>query len=275
MNTLIFPTDFSPVAKQAMKYAISISRMFNVRIKLVNTAYVPPTPGEVSLISGEAYLKESQKELDAYLEELKSDPENAGILFETAPCSGPLVEEVNALIEETGAELVVMGTQGATGLEGIFLGSNASRMIRDANCPVLAVPEQAKFDGIKDIVFATDFADPEDEAFVIHELIDFAKPFGAKIHVLHVVDDEHPFTLEQADELASKYPEQFQYENVSFRIQKADTTLEGVNAYVSENRADILAVLTRRRRFFDAIFHRSLAKRMVLEGKIPVLAFHG
>jgi nucleotide-binding universal stress UspA family protein len=51
------------------------------------------------------------------------------------------LEAVSDLARELGADLIVMGTRGATGLKHILLGSVAERTLRTAPCPVLTVKE--------------------------------------------------------------------------------------------------------------------------------------
>lgn len=275
MNTLIFPTDFSATSRQAMQFAAPIARTFDAQILLIHSIYLPPTPGELGAVMIQADLNKAREELSDYLHELKKDPAYAGITFNSLLGTGPIVQEVNDAIEQTGCELVVMGTAGASGLEGLFLGSNTSKMIRDAKAPVLAVPNDIDFQGINDVVFATDFADPEEEAFVIHELIDFCRPFDAHIHVVHVTDPDHRFSLEQVDALAVKYPEQFNYPKISFKIQVAEKPMEGLQEFVAAHKTDIVALLTKRRGFFNSIFHASLTRKMALKGEVPILSFHG
>ena len=49
-------------------------------------------------------------------------------------------EEIVRLAAEEHADMIVMGTQGRTGLDRLLLGSVAERVIRRAPCPVLTVP---------------------------------------------------------------------------------------------------------------------------------------
>ena len=57
--------------------------------------------------------------------------------FHLSPASPTLA--IEALVDEVGADLIVMGTRGLSGLKHVMLGSVAERTVRTAKCPVLTV----------------------------------------------------------------------------------------------------------------------------------------
>ena len=90
-------------------------------------------------------------------------------------------------------DLIVMGTHGRRGLRALVLGSVASEVVREAPCAVLTVRRDGEVDPVKvrRILVPFDFSDYSREALRI--AIDVAESSGAKIDLVHVVEDRfHP-----------------------------------------------------------------------------------
>jgi nucleotide-binding universal stress UspA family protein len=92
--------------------------------------------------------------------------------------------------EARGADLVVVGSRGATGLERFLLGSVAERVVRHAHCPVL-VARSSPASGI--VLGATDFSDPSNEAVDSAAIV--ARWVGARLDLLHAVDVTPPIVV--------------------------------------------------------------------------------
>ena len=56
---------------------------------------------------------------------------------------GKPVEEILTLCREVAADLVFIGSHGATGIERLVLGSVSERVVREAKCPVMVVRAKA------------------------------------------------------------------------------------------------------------------------------------
>jgi len=57
-------------------------------------------------------------------------------------CQGCPYEEILKFAEEKGVDLIVMGTQGRSGLDRVIFGSTAEKVVRNSDCPVLTVKNQ-------------------------------------------------------------------------------------------------------------------------------------
>ena len=74
------------------------------------------------------------------LEKWASAARAQGMTVRTIVRTGPSAnEEIVNLATDEGAELIVIGTHGRTGLNRVLLGSVADRVVRFAPCPVLTV----------------------------------------------------------------------------------------------------------------------------------------
>lgn len=87
------------------------------------------------------------------------------------------------------ADLVVLGTRGGGAIQRALLGRTAIAVMRDAKVPVLAVPQHAKFKGLKSIVFASDLSRLP-AARVFNSLRNFVKTFESNLQVLHLYNQD-------------------------------------------------------------------------------------
>jgi nucleotide-binding universal stress UspA family protein len=127
-------------------------------------------------------------------------PTLAGPPGVAVPWRGPSVRyaadparAIGAHAAEIGAALVVMGTHGRRGFDRFVLGSVAELVLRRAPCPVLVVPcvegaDPAALDGGR-IVVPDDLTDAASRA--ITEAARLARPLGAELEVVHVVEDAY------------------------------------------------------------------------------------
>lgn len=142
---ILFPTDFSPIAEHAFGYALGIARTFDARLSILH------------VIDEEADLRGFYLPHLAY-EKVEADIASAARQMMTTFCenhewidpsqgrvvSGVPHNEILAAAREEGADLIVMGTHGLTGVEHLLFGSTAERVVRQAPCPVMTVRAEDK-----------------------------------------------------------------------------------------------------------------------------------
>ncbi len=140
-RTVVVPTDFSQDATLAVDAAIRLlGRGRDERIVLVHAFHVPiefvaPLPAPV-LVEDRAQAHTAAR-IEA--EKIAGRIREAGLGVETRIVEGYPPEEIVRAAEETGADLVAMGTHGRSGLKRLVLGSTAERVLPAAPCPVLTV----------------------------------------------------------------------------------------------------------------------------------------
>ncbi len=141
-KTLLVPTDFSKGSDQAIATAIRFAKLMEASLQLVHVnvmaAYVLPPP--VELVSFIPYNAEVLAYIEQRLAQQAESIRTEGVRVETATLAGNPHEEIIKRAESCGAELIVMGTHGRTGLSHALLGSVAERVVQKAGCPVLVVP---------------------------------------------------------------------------------------------------------------------------------------
>jgi nucleotide-binding universal stress UspA family protein len=173
---------------------------------------------------------------------------------------------------EKKSELIVMGVTGTDAGDRILMGSNASRVIKEAPCMVLLVPHKAKLDGLKKIVYATDFS--IDNLKHAKEIIPVSKKFGSEILFLHV----EPTNVAPNEAAMKRVTEQIKklipYPKKSGYVCSDDSVTNGIDYFLKHHKADCLAVYKRHRNILQEIYHPSITRKVSLHASVPLLVIH-
>jgi nucleotide-binding universal stress UspA family protein len=137
LKTILYPTDFSKPSEVAFQFACSMARDHGAQVIIMHVAPPMIVAGEVMVpLPPEDYkaqIWESFRKLQA------TDPRARELRVETRLAEGDPAYEIVVAAKETGADLIVMGTHGRTGLSRLILGSVAEHVLRKSPCPVLTV----------------------------------------------------------------------------------------------------------------------------------------
>jgi nucleotide-binding universal stress UspA family protein len=134
VHTILHPTDFSPHAEQAYRTARVLARDYNARLIVVHVLTPPPF---VTAREKERALAEP----DGRVRDLRT--RLRGLSHTYKILQGRPAAEIVAAAKKVGADLIVMGTHGRSGLTRVLLGSVAESVLRKAPCPVLTVKHSA------------------------------------------------------------------------------------------------------------------------------------
>jgi universal stress protein A len=134
---ILFPTDFSHTGDAALELATSLAREHGATLLIVHVEEPPAAYG-----GGEMYYGMPDP-VTADLEKMLSDivPTDPQVRYEHRLITGDPATAVARLAEQEGAEMIVMGTHGRTGLLRLLMGSVAEAVVRRAPCPVLTLKQ--------------------------------------------------------------------------------------------------------------------------------------
>ncbi len=274
MKNIIVPTDFSENANNALIYALSIARKTGAKVILFN-AYHLPASNSTTLRDISPILKQdAEQDLARLANQIKSNPQFSNVIYKTIARKGHLVNELNTVARETHADLIVMGTKGASGISELLIGTNTASVIADTKCPVMAVPASAVYKDISHILYATDYNEVDFDS--IGKLTELARVFNASILLLHVADDSQTLVNEKnlIDKFTQKVKQKIAYPHISYRLVESTDILDGLDSTIESMNIDLVAMTTRKRGFFERFFSNSITKTMAYHTHIPLLAFH-
>jgi len=274
MKTIIVPTDFSPIATNAMNFAADMAVNINASLLLLNVYQVPVSMTDVPvvLVSTEELRKSSETKLEEVKDSL-SHITSGKIKVYTEARMGDVSDELEDVCKRIQPFAVIMGTRGASGIEKILFGSTTLTAIRHLTWPVIVVPPGKEYGkGIKKIGFACDFTKVVENT-PIQFIRNMVKEFGAELHVLNVDHENKHFKPETPEEslmlhtlLEDLNPEYHFINNVDVE--------DGINEFVEKNNIDLLITIPKKHNLLEGLFKQSSTKQLVTQSHVPVMCVH-
>ncbi|MCU0727820.1 MAG: universal stress protein [Planctomycetes bacterium] len=141
LGRILVPTDFSPPSRKALGYAAELARVFGGVLILLHVIdrRVVENIYHIHALPPEAARAEMRRAAEAKLSELLASESLVGVSVTTRLVEGIPSVEIRREAGEGKADLVVIGSHGATGLSQLLYGSTAEGVVRGSPCPVLTV----------------------------------------------------------------------------------------------------------------------------------------
>ncbi len=271
MKTLIVATDFSPAASNAANYAADFALAIHATILLLHVYQMPVIYLEVPVAYTEEEMrKDAEKNINRLRGEL-SLKRGAKLKIETELRLGEFFPGLKNVCERIQPYAVVMGSQGTTAAERLFFGGHTIYAMQHLTWPLITVPINTSFSGIKKIGLACDFEKVVD-SIPVEEIQNLVKDFSAELHILNTDKEKsfNPNTVFQSGLLEEMLAPLLPH----YHFIASDQTDEGIMDFAEKNQIDLLVVLPKRHSFFDTLIHSSHSKQMVLHSHVPVMAIH-
>lgn len=274
MKTIIVPTDFSQAAGNAAEYAIAMAKEINASILLIHAYLVPVsiTTDTPIVVVAEEDLRRSA---EAHLHRLKAEIEqqhNGAVKVYSELRLGDTVDEIEELCNSIKPFAVIMGSAGHSGLEKTLFGSTTLKAIRHISWPIIAVPPDKKYNGIKKIGFACDFKKVV-QSTPSALIKDFVKNFNAEFHVLNVdYKNKHfgPDTPEQSLLIDTLFEEL----HPVYDFIESEDIEQGINNFTEKNNLDLVITIPKKHTLLDNLFRKSATKQLIFHSHVPVMCVH-
>ncbi len=274
MKKVILPTDFSDNAYNAIKYALQLFKDVKTTFHLLHT-YTPPVFQVEYLFykpsqddPGDSYQRKATEKLKELQQRLQKEFDNPEHTFVIRGVFNTLPEEVHYMAKREKADLVIMGTQGATGAKEILFGTNTTEVIRRTSCPLIVVPSGFVYKAPKAIGFPTDYeVDYEKEQ--LQQLLGISETNGSNIDVIHV-SSGYDLTKDQLrnrqklDQLLARTPH-------AFHDLPDQGVIEAINAFKVDRPMDLLVMMRNKYTFFERLFIEPVIKKIGLQINIPFM----
>ncbi|ERM84145.1 hypothetical protein P872_15285 [Rhodonellum psychrophilum GCM71 = DSM 17998] len=262
---ILVPTDFSDNANNALEFAKKIALMHGASITLLFTFYAIYDFAAQAAEIVDQIEKDAKK---AMKEEVK-EGEKEGLKVDYKILQGAVSTVITATAFREGYDLIVMGTQGASGMKKALMGSNTGNVIKESKVPVLAVPSNATWKKINKISVSVELA--KEEELNYKKLMMLTAPFKVPYEFLHV-EKTHAFekdiTLKGLESyLKENYPKQ----SISFIVKTAEEVTTGIDKYLKKNKGTLLVMFYKNKSFFEYLFNKSQTVEMVYHTHVPLL----
>ncbi|HEX2685294.1 MAG TPA: universal stress protein [Kofleriaceae bacterium] len=143
-RTILFPTDFSESADQALDYAVEFAGKLDAKLHLLHVLVLLPLGPELTMAMTSGKIDELMKSSQQALDRLVAERAGKAGFGPTLLKTGDPRTLIDATAAELGADLIIMGTRGRRGVVRLLLGSVAESVARTAPCPVLLVRGERK-----------------------------------------------------------------------------------------------------------------------------------
>ncbi len=273
IKRIVVPTDFSEAGNQALEQGAWLSRLCNAELHLVHvfepTSIFFPAMEPVFALSVEGEVRENTSRK---LSEISDQYSNKfGIKVVSSLAEGKIAAEIVKYAEEKEADLILMGTHGASGYEELFIGSNAEKVLSKAECPVLTIQAHAGKNNIQNIVV------PIDSTLHSRQKVDYAiemaKIYGSTIHLLGLIEsdedleDKFRLKMRSVEEVVQKAGVPY----VEKTIVDANVALTAMD-YAREVGADLIMVMADHESRIPGLFTGKFGKQLVNHSTIPVMS---
>ena len=282
---ILHPTDFSEPAGRALNLAGSLAHREGARLLVLHVANTLTDAVNV-LLDDPSPDRQRQR-----LEQLQL--EVPGVPFESRLAFGGAAAEILKTAQETGCDLIVMGTRGRKGLGRLLMGSVAEQVVRNALCPVVTVNSpsrepavQAEVSSgtaapIRTVLHPTDFSGPCAEAFRV--ACELAGDQSARLTVVHVAVSppiapiNQPVPPPLPEDPRGKLEELLRLAQASapglqadYRVEKGDAAPRIVSA-AQEMRCDLIVMGTHGRTGLGRVLMGSVAEQVLRTAPCPVV----
>jgi len=272
MKKILVPTDFSDHAGYALNVAAQIARKNGGEIFLLHMLELPHQGSdavgsghdlpEIMLFKNAAINKLEDLMDDESLADLKV---SEIIQFELA------FDGIMNISKKNDVDLIVMGSHGASGFKEMFIGSNAEKVVRNSDIPVLIIKKEAGEFDVNKFVFASDFSDEIKKPFA--KVVDFANKFDTELHLVMINTPSSFKPTHVAEVIMNDFTSNFSINKLTTHIYNDVNVESGVLNFANHIDADLIGMSTHGRKGLSHFFNGSISEDLVNHAKKPVITF--
>lgn len=271
---ILVPTDFSHFADKALNVAIQLAKKWKGEIHLYHSANIPDDWEDLS--ATERYQDMVNKPIALKVRNRLAelvDKVNA----QNIPCfdhytGGGFLDNITEITTKINFDLIVMGSQGASGKEEWFLGSNTQKVIRKLHQNVLVVKNEIPKVDFKKVLFVTGLDNEDKEAF--RYFLKFISKY--EVEEVHIMTVNTSSFFMQPNVLVQKVLKDFKAIASDFPVKThfyRDYSIDAGIRHFSENYAiELIAIANHSRRPLKRIFRGSNVEMLVNHSSLPILA---
>ena len=267
MKRILLPTDFSKNSLNAVNYSMECFKgktcefyFLNVQkpSEFVFSDIYTASPMDNTIYASIA--EDNKKKLNTLVAKYSKKYASESFTFEGIFDFDVFVDSVQQTIHSKHIELVILGTNGATGAEEVIFGSNTLKLIRNLQHPILAIPEGYKYSSISSILFTI----KEEDDFHPDALLPISELVKGKNVSLQVLQLDTKKKLPKSSLLK-------QFSEIKYHHIENVPTPEAVSSFEQLFKVDMHAIFIHPKSFFERIFSGTDAPQLSYESRVPLL----
>ncbi|WP_143961630.1 universal stress protein [Litoribacter populi] len=262
---ILVPTDLSENADVALEFAKQMVMKTGGEIMLLFSYYaVYDFAAQATQI-----IHQIEKDAKKHLKKTIKEHQTEGLKMDYIIVQGTVTTSVNTAARELKSDLIVMGTQGASGIKKVLLGSNTADMIKETKTPILAIPNDASFSRLQEITVAVELKKEDRKA--IENLIELTSPLGLPYEVLHIDKGDDFDTEISFKGFKSHLNESFPHLHFEFFNQKDENFNKGLDRFLKDHPNTMLVMFSKTRSFFEQLFSKSHTVETAYHTHVPLM----
>ena len=280
IKNILVPTDFSTRANSALAVAANLARKTGATLSLLHIIDVPSEGSAgsdpIAMVSGGSddeaiapymmkiinYTKEKIAAIKAQYSDVKIVEK---VVFDKVS------KQISSFVADNSTDLVVIGSNGASGIDEVMIGSNTEKVVRLVKCPVIVVKRDLDDFTPKNVVFASDF---ESE---VSQVINFAKllhkHYGTKLHLVKIITPNNFETSETTNKRIESFIGRNKLGDASTNYFNYYTEEEGIISFAQHVEADLVLLATHGRTGVARFLMGSIAENVTNHSPISVATF--
>lgn len=277
MKSILLPTDFSKSSINAINYAVKLFEGISCDFYILNVQKASSfISDDLMTVSSSATIYSTlvdaaKKSIANIILDIEKRSKNKNHSFHSLVDYDNFIDAINQTSKIYGIDLIVMGTNGACGLEKVIFGTNTVHVMQRCSVPVLAIPDGCKFKKLDNIGFTSSFSS---DYFIddFKVLIDIASLYKSKVQILHVVEenDFEEKLKENIDFFQTNFP-QVAYDRI---YSKGGDSYSDIHDYAVKNHIKMIAMVGKSHSFFSRLFARHAVETFAFKIDIPFLVLH-
>jgi nucleotide-binding universal stress UspA family protein len=266
---ILVPTDFSEPAAHALRYASALGERFGAHLLLLYAdPFVLPmdfsTTAATVAIGCDQMIEETRERLQAYAEENIS----TRVLFDVRVIADSPVDAIIGQACDVGADLIVMGTHGRTGVRRLIVGSVTEAVIRLATTPVIAVNSAAGESAeVQKVLCPVSFT--AESRTALRYAAELAK--GPLVLFRGIEDEELQGTIDELIKLQDWAPKELAH-RCEMKIGPSFTPADDIVEFARLTNAELIAIGVPAGRSIADVLQGTIAEQVVQRSGCPVLA---
>lgn len=272
--SILFPTDFSDRANQALKQAIYFAEQTNSKL-LIYHVYHQPYSESGSVADMGAKMERLENRIEtSFNQYLAKYPDLEKVEHQFKKEKGISIEKIVETANRKNIDLIITATKGAKGF-GELWGTKTEKILREVNVPALIIPDHSSISDISKIALACDYS-KKTKYQSLELMVDIAEHFHSDVDVISF----HQDVLTQDNDMAMTFKETGNRELVKTLLEDINTTFcftfkediqEGIIRYCKENEVNMITILPKEYSFIERLFRESLTKKMIFQSPFPLL----
>lgn len=273
MKNVLLPTDFSENSINAIKYAASFFKDSEVNFFVLNvqktsdytTSDLISSSANTSVYK--AILDDNKKELNKLISTLKTENASEKFSFEALLDFDVFTDAVQQAVKSNKIDLIIMGTNGATGAKEVIFGSNTINVIRHSNCPLIAIPEDYSFKKIESVLFSINNQNRFTQSG-IETLKEILIRYKSKLKILEIKEEGvAPAGIKAKGSMEALFKD-FEH---TYHTLTGIRASAAISAFEQLFPIDLHAIFVEKESFFDRLLLGSETSRISYGSRVPLL----